>query len=86
MKYGLFNIVNDTELPPTGGNELNKFIQRKDRALAIIVLAIDLSLIYLVGDPDDPAAVWTVLQNTFMKKTQKNKLALKKKVIYYKNE
>ena len=41
MKDGLYNIVNGTELPPTGGNELNKFNQRKDRALAIIVLAID---------------------------------------------
>ena len=80
MKDGLYNIVNGTELPPEGGNELNKFNQRKDRALATIVLAIDPSLLYLVGDPNDPVAVWTLLQNTFMKKTWANKLALKRKL------
>ena len=31
---------------------------RSDRALAIIVLAVDLSLLYLLGDPKDPRAVW----------------------------
>ena len=80
MKDGLFNIVNSTELPPTGDNELSKFNQGKDRTLAIIVLAIDPSLIYLIDDPDDHLAMWTLLQNMFMKKTWVNKLALKIKL------
>ena len=82
MKDGLFSIVNGTETiaPNAANNEVLKFNQRKDKALATIVLAIDPSLLYLVGDPDDPEEVWLLLQNTFMKKTWSNKLALKRKL------
>ena len=38
---------------------------RSDRALAIIVLAVDPSLLYLLGDPKDPRAVWQKLENNF---------------------
>ena len=43
-----------------------------------MVLAIDPALLYLIGDPDDPIAVWTTLQNHFQKKTWANKLALRR--------
>ena len=35
-----------------------KFVARKDRALATIVLSVDPSLLYLIGDPQDIAIVW----------------------------
>ena len=49
-----------------------------DCALAMIVLAIDSSLLYLVGDPVDPAAVWKKLSGQFQKKSWANKLCLRK--------
>lgn len=39
------------------------------RALATIVLSVDLSLLYLTGDPEDPIAVWKKLGDQFQKKT-----------------
>ena len=36
-----------------------RYAQRKDKALATIVLAVDTSLLYLLGaDPKDPKVVW----------------------------
>ena len=35
-----------------------KFLANRDRALATVVLAVDLALLYLIGDPEDPVAVW----------------------------
>ena len=37
-----------------------KYMARRDRALATIVLAVDLSLLYLIGDLENPKTVWTV--------------------------
>ncbi len=46
-----------------------KFVARS--ALAIIVLA---SLLYLLGEPENPGAVWTRLEEQFQRKTWANKL------------
>ena len=55
---GLWRIVNGTETVPEGTAEQAKFVLRKNRALAIIVLAIDSSLLYLFGaGPRDPVVV-----------------------------
>ena len=35
-----------------------KFVERHDRALAIVVLSIDPSLLYLTGEPTDPKEIW----------------------------
>ena len=43
----------------------SNFFARRDRALATIVLAVELSLLYLIGDPEDPVTVWQKLQNQF---------------------
>lgn len=51
-----------------------------DRALAIIVLSVEPSLLYLLGDPQDPAVVWQKLCDQFQKKTWANKLALRRKL------
>ena len=58
----------------------SKFITRKNRALAIIVLSIDSSLLYLIGDPTDPTVVWERLSTQFQKKTWANKLALRRQL------
>ena len=47
-----------------------KFMARRDRALATIVLSVEPSLLYLIGDPvADPVAVWQKLADQFQKKT-----------------
>ena len=55
-------------------------MSRRDRALATIVLLVDPSLLYLIGDPDDPVVVWNKLADQFQKKTWANKLALRRKL------
>ena len=82
MKEGLWSIVNGTEQAPGGGDEekLAKFSARRDRAVALIVLSIEPSLLYLLGDPDDPVAVWKKLSDQFQKKTWANKLQLWKRL------
>ena len=46
----------------------------------LIVLAIDPSLLYLIGDPDNPINVWKKLADQFQKKTWSNKLQLRRKL------
>ena len=38
----------------THAGKLAKYPVRRDRALSTIVLAVDPSLLYLLGDPEDP--------------------------------
>lgn len=52
---------------------------KSDRALATIVLSIELSLLYLIGEPEDPTVVWKKLLDQFQKKTWANKLTLRRK-------
>ena len=82
MKDGLWTIVDGTESPPTEHetDRYRKFVGRRDRALAIIVLSIEPSLLYLLGDPENPVAVWEKLANQFQKKTWANKLELRRKL------
>ena len=56
IKDGLWGIVNETEPEPTAAQaeSRKKFLQRRDRALATIVLSIEPSLLYLLGNPEDP--------------------------------
>ena len=71
MKDGLWNIVNGTETIPSEreADKRAKFIARRDRARALIVLSVEPSLLYLLGDPEDPVAVRRKLSNQFQKKT-----------------
>ena len=57
-----------------------KFTSRRDRALATVVLSVDTSLLYLIGDPEDPVAVWKKLADQFEKKTWANRLDLRRKL------
>ncbi len=81
IKDSLWSIVNGTEVAPVDNAELaRKFKARSDRALATIVLAVDPSLLYLLGNPEDPQAVWTKLEEQFQRKTWANKLQLRRKL------
>ena len=82
IKEGLWGIVNGTEAAPAEGAEAQaKFVARRDKALATIVLAMEPSLLYLVGnDPTDPVTVWRALSEQFQRRTWANKLELKRKL------
>ena len=80
MKEGLWGLVNGTEAEPEAADRRSAYAARKDKALAIIVLAIETKLLYLVGDPVDPQVVWEKLANQFQKKSWANKLELKRKL------
>ena len=81
MKDGLWGIVDRSErAPSTSDSAYSKFMSRRDRALATIVLSIDPSLLYLIGDPTEPTAVWEKLSTQFQKKTWANKLALRRRL------
>lgn len=82
MKDSLWGIVSGTEKLARDANAdtRKKFEARKDRALAIIVLAVDPSLLYMLGNPEDPAEVWKKLEDQFQKKTWSNKLQLRRKL------
>lgn len=82
MKEGLWTIINGTETPPTehDTDKYRKYVGRRDRALALIVLSIEPSLLYLIGDPENPVTVWTKLADQFQKKTWANKLELRRKL------
>ena len=76
VKDGLWSIVNGTEAIPDEGDAdaRAKFVARRDRALALIVLSVERSLLYFLGDPEDPVVVWKKLSDQFQKKTWANKL------------
>ena len=82
VRDGLWGIISGTETEPHEESERRaKFLARKDRALAIIVLAIDPELLYLVGsDPDNPVVLWKKLQDQFQRKMWANRLALRRKL------
>ena len=65
----------------TDADKHMKYMARRDRALATIVLAVDPSLLYLIGDPEDPKVVWEKLSGQFQKKTWANKLSLRKRLV-----
>ena len=62
--------------PETDGEKHTKFVSRCDHALALIVLLVEPSLLYLISDPENPVEVWEKLSDTFQKKTWANRLEL----------
>ena len=82
MKEGLWRIVTGEETAPDRGTESEraKFASRRDRALATVVLSVDTSLLYLIGNPEDPALVWKKLADQFEKKTWATRLDLRRKL------
>ena len=82
VKENLWSIVSGTEVTPaeTVAEKLAKFEAQRDKALAIIVLSVDTSLLYLLGDPEDPVIVWNTYWKKFQKKTWANKLSLRRRL------
>ena len=83
MRDGLWQIVAGTEEAPDATREADKYAKycgRKERALATIVLSVDPSLLYLLGEPEDPVAVWEKLARQFQRKTWANKLELRRRL------
>ena len=81
MKEGLRKIVEGEETAPrTKDAGYAKFVEHRDHALAIVVLSIDPTLLYLVGEPTDPKEVWTKLKDQFQKKSWANKLEMRRKL------
>ena len=83
MKDGLWSIVSGSERPPdiaVADKYIREVCGKRDRALAIIVLSVELSLLYLIGDPEDPITVWKKLADQFQKKTWANKLELRRRL------
>lgn len=79
-KDGVWGIVCGTEKASEGARDLERFDTRKDKALATIVLSIAPSLLYLIGEPDDPVTVWKKLKDQFQKKSWANRLSLRRKL------
>ena len=82
LKLGVWGIVDGTEVAPEEDDHANyrKFRDRRDKALSTIVLAVDVTLLYLIPDPQDPQEVWEKLCNQFQKKTWANKLTLRRRL------
>ena len=83
LKDGLWGLASGTEHAPdrsASAEQRAKFTVRRDKALATIVLAIEPKLLYLLGNPEDPAVVWKKLSDQFQKKTWANKLELRRKL------
>jgi len=81
MKEGFWRIVDGMELvPTTPAAAVAPYNSRKDKALAILVLSVEPSLLCLIGDTEDPNTVWMKLSNQFCKKSWVNKLKLRQKL------
>ena len=83
MKAGLWSIVNGTEKAPEAEADAEvtaKYTARRDSALAHIVLSVDPTLLYLLGDPEDPVAAWKKLSDQFQRKSWANKLQLRRRL------
>ena len=57
-----------------------RYLAKRDKALAVIVLSVEPSLLYLLGEPVNPQTVWEQLRNQFQKKTWANKLSLRRRL------
>ena len=82
-KEGVWRIVSGTEAPPAedaAADTREQYVGRRDKALATIVLSVDPSLLYLLGNPVDPVAVWRKLEEQFQKKSWVNRLNLRRKL------
>ena len=83
MNHGLWGIVSKTEAEPEAGTERHtKFVTRRDRALAIIVLSVrSISLTLSTRRPNRSCRhMGESLSSQFQKKTWANRLALRKRL------
>lgn len=67
MVYGV-SLMELKQYPSNGRGEDAKCVTKKKRALEIVVLSIKPSLLYLIGDPQDPVVISDKLAAQFQKK------------------
>jgi len=80
LKEGLWGIVSCTEQSPGVKDEnFPKCLARKDKALATIILTVQPSLLYLIGDAEDPSEVWQKLESQSQKRKWANKVEVRRK-------
>ena len=83
VRERLRGIVSNTENCPDEASEaekLRRYMAKRYRVLANIVLAIDTSLLYLLGDSQVSAKVWEELSNQFQKRTWAKRLRRHRKL------
>ena len=82
MREGLWDIVTKKEVTPADETtkQYTDFMARYNRMLATIILTVDMTLLYLIEEPDSSVTVWEKLANQFQKKTWANKLILRRKL------
>lgn len=81
LRKELWDIVQGEETAPDQTNVGHKkFCSRSNRALSLIVMAVEPRMLYLIGEPENPKIVFDKLCNVFQKKTWANKLRLRKKL------
>ena len=84
MSQNLWCIVKGTEVAPIGDEatptNIQKYQLRVDKALSIIMISISPSLLYLVGDPENPVTVWGKLESHFQRSSWVNQFVLRKKL------
>ena len=72
-KDGVWGIVYGTEeVPPAGDadpKELVRYVPRRDKVLATVVLSVDPSLLYLIWNPVDPVGVRIKLEEQYQNKS-----------------
>lgn len=82
INLSLWGIVDGSETQPTeaAATSTAEYLKRKNRALSTIVLAVSPSLLYLIGEPEDPRAVWMKLEGHFQSSSWANQFSLRKKL------
>ena len=82
MKDGLWKLIDGTEVvsPQKEVEKYAKYVAKKNKALAIVVLSVEPSLFYLLEEPQNPVIVWNKLAAQFQKKPRANKLAVQRKL------
>lgn len=81
MREDLWGFVDGSEAAPADTDEARaKYVSRQRKTLGTISLTIEENLLYLLGTPEDPRALWEKLATLFQKKTWSNRMGLKRKL------
>ena len=87
MKEGLWSIVRGTEVAPSEEVEQNvRFVVKRDRTLVLIMLFINPTLLYLLGDLEDPVTVWKKLNPISFKRRPGRSTGIKEEVVFPETE
>eukprot|EP00094_Tigriopus_californicus_P012853 TCALIF_12428-PA protein Name:"Similar to Retrovirus-related Pol polyprotein from transposon TNT 1-94 (Nicotiana tabacum)" AED:0.02 eAED:0.05 QI:22/0/0/1/0/0/2/0/415 len=85
MRNGLWGLIDGTDVTPPPDAEpsiLSRFQIRCGQATGIILLSLDTSVLYLIGEENDPAKAWAKLENQYQPKTWANVFSLKSGLYY----